>query len=291
MPRPALVVQPADDDPVGRLGEWLVDAGLDLDVRNAERGDAVPDTLADHSALIVLGGGMGAADDDAAPWLVPIRALLRQAVADEVPTLGVCLGAQLLALACGGEIGRNPDGPEYGAQLVAKRSAAAGDPLFGALPITPDVLQWHVDAVTRLPAGAVLLATSPVCEVQAFRLGRLAWATQFHIETTPPVVRAWAEADAAVLSGYDLDFILRRVEAADADIAEVWQPFAAAFAQVVADPDAVRVHAGPVISTAAPITDPAAIRAALAAELTASRAPHAAPGVLPMPSVRRPEPE
>jgi GMP synthase-like glutamine amidotransferase len=291
MARPALVLQPADDDPVARLGDWLVEAGLELDVRNAERGDEVPESLSEHSALIVLGGGMGAADDDAAPWLPSIRARLREAVDREIPTLGVCLGAQLLALACGGEVGRNPDGPEYGAQLVAKRSAAAGDPLFGALPITPDVLQWHVDAVTRMPAGAVLLASSPVCEVQAFRLGRLAWATQFHIETTPAVVRSWAEADAAVLVDYDLDSIVRRVEAADADIAEVWQPFAAAFAGVVADPQAVHAHRGPVITTAAPITDPEQIRAALAAELTASRAPHAGPGLLPMPGLRRPDTE
>lgn len=285
--RPALVVQPADDDPVGRLGDWLTAAGLDLDVRNAERGDPLPDTLAEHSALVVLGGGMGAADDATAPWLPQIRELLRRAVTDEVPTLAVCLGAQLLALACGGAVDRNPDGPEYGAQLVAKRAAAAGDPLFGSLPITPDVLQWHVDAVTRLPAGAVLLASSPVCEVQAFRLGRLAWATQFHIETTPAVVQGWAAADAAQLDGYDLNSILRRVEAVDDDIAEVWQPFAAAFARVAADPQAVTVPRGPAVSTAAPITDPAAIRAALAAELGAARAPH----TLPMPSLRRPESE
>ncbi|HEV7194088.1 MAG TPA: type 1 glutamine amidotransferase [Jatrophihabitantaceae bacterium] len=285
--RPLLVVQPADDDPIGRLGDWLIEAGVDLDVRNAEVGDAVPHDLRAHCGLIVLGGGVGAADDTAAPWLPSIRALLRRAVEQEIPTLGVCLGAQLLTLACGGQVAPNPDGPEFGAQLVAKRSSAAGDPLFGALPITPDVIQWHFDAVTRLPAGAVLLAGSPLCDVQAFRLGRLAWAVQFHIETTPDVVRAWAAADADALDGYDVDSMLRRVEQADADIVEVWQPFAAAFADVLRAPDSVTAHRGPVLSTAEPITDPAAIRAALAAELTASRAPH----LLPAPRVRRRDPE
>jgi GMP synthase (glutamine-hydrolysing) len=285
--RPVLVVQPADDDPVGRLGEWLVDAGLALDSRSAESGDAVPTDLDGHSGLIVLGGGMGAAEDVTAPWLPAIRHLLLLAVDTNVPTLGICLGGQLLALACGGEVAANPDGPEYGAQLVAKRSAASTDPLFGALPITPDVIQWHVDAVTRLPSQAVLLASSPACEVQAYRLGRLAWGTQFHIETTPEVVRDWARTDATALEGYDLESILRRVDAADDDLVQVWRPFAIAFAAVVRDPDTVTAHRGPPVRTAGPITDPAEIRAALAAELSASRAPHP----LPMPGTRRQEPE
>jgi GMP synthase (glutamine-hydrolysing) len=285
--RPVLVVQPADDDPIGRLGEWLIDAGLELDVRNAESGDPVPADLDGHSGLIVLGGGMGAADDIAAPWLPAIRGLLRLAVDTDVATLGVCLGGQLLALACGGAVAANPNGPEYGAQLIAKRSAASTDPLFGALPITPDVIQWHVDAVTRLPSQAVLLASSPTCEVQAYRIGRLAWGTQFHIETTPEVVREWARTDAMALEGYDLESILRRVDAADDDLVEVWRPFATAFAAVVGDPDAVRAHRGPPVRTAEPITDPAEIRAALAAELSAARAPHP----LPMPGTRRQEPE
>lgn len=291
MSRPILIIQPADDDPPGRLGDWLIDAGAEIDVRNAERGHPVPNTLDEHAGLIVLGGGMGAADDDTAPWLPGIRALLRYAVDREVPTLGVCLGAQLLTLACGGAVAPNPGGPELGAQLVAKRAAAAGDPLFGPLPITPDVLQWHFDAITQLPAGAVLLAGSPACDVQAFRLGRLAWGIQFHIETPPAVAREWAAADAEALKGYDLDSILRLVDERDADIVEVWQPFAAAFAGVAADPGGVTVRRGPVVSMAAPITDPAEIRAALAAELAAARAPHAGPSLLPPPTVRRQEPE
>ena len=62
--------------------------------------------------------------------------------------------------------------------------------------ITPDVLQWHFDAITALPPGAVTVASSPGCDVQAFRLGRLAWGIQFHIETTPAIVRSWATTDA-----------------------------------------------------------------------------------------------
>ncbi len=269
MSRSVLVVQNAASDPVGRLGGWLRDAGLTLDVRD---GAWLPE-LNGYDGLVVLGGGMSATDDERAPWLPSVRALLAQALADETPTLAVCLGAQLLAVALGGRVGRNPDGPEFGAQLVAKRANAATDPLFRDLPITPDVIQWHYDAVLDLPPSAVLLASSPVCEVQAFRAGRLAWGIQFHIETTPAVVRQWAATDAAALAGYDVDLLLERSEAVHGDIAEVWQPFAATFARVVDNPASVPATRPLRIATAAPVTDPAAIRAALAAELHEARQP------------------
>lgn len=279
-----LVVQPDPSDPVGPLGDWLGSAGLELQVLRPFAGEPVPESLDGWDGLLVLGGGMGAADDARAPWLPPIRALLRRAVGDEVPTLGICLGAQLLALANGGRVEANPGGPEFGAQLVAKRANAAGDPLFGSLPITPDVVQWHFDAVTVLPPGAVQLASSPVCEHQAFRLGRLAWGVQFHIETTAAVVREWAAEDADALAGYDLDLMLSRSDTVHDELAEVWAPFAAAFAAVVAAPESVRpVRTVPTV-TAAPVTDPAAIRAALAAEAAAAH--RGGPAPLPTPGPR-----
>lgn len=276
-----LVVRNDDGDPLGPLGDWLREDGLEI-VEVA--GPDTPETLAGFAALLVLGGPMGANDDAVAPWLPRVRALLREAVAEEIPTLGICLGAQLLATANGGRVARCPGGPELGAQLIAKRSAAAQDPLFRPLPIAPDVIQWHYDAITVLPPGAVELASSPVCGNQAFRLGRLAWGVQFHLETTPEVVRAWAAQDALALEEYDVDALLRRADAAHPDITETWRPFIADFAGVVHDPGKVPAPRTVPTSTAAPLTDPAAIRAALAAEAQAARAP-----LLPMPTRRRPD--
>jgi GMP synthase-like glutamine amidotransferase len=267
-----LVVEVDPSDPVGRLGDWLTDAGLEFDVVTA------PVALDGYAGLVVLGGPQSANDAE----LDAHRQLLRDAVTAELPTLGVCLGAQLLAAANGGRVERSADGPEIGAQLVAKRSAAGTDPLFGSLPITPDVLQWHYDAITVLPPGAVHLASSPVCENQAFRLGRLAWGIQFHIETTPEIVRSWAAKDADALGEYDLDLTLSRAEAAHVDIEEVWRPFLHTFADIVRDPASVAPPRTIPTSTAAPVTDPAAIRAALAAEAGAARAP------LPNPMLRPP---
>jgi hypothetical protein len=140
------------------------------------------------------------------------------------------------------------------------------------MPITPDVIQWHYDVVTELPTSAVLLASSPVYENQAFRVGRLAWGIQGHIETTPQIVRLWADTDPYV-QDFDLTRLLERSDAVHADIEEVWAPFAARFVDVVRDPDSVRPRRGPVVATAAPVDDPAAIRAALAAEMQSSRTP------------------
>ncbi len=268
-----LVVEVHPSDPVGRLGDWLRETGIEFDVTTA------PGSLDSYGGLIVLGGPQSANDAE----LEPHRQLLRDAVSTEVPTLGICLGGQLLAAAHGGRVERSPDGQEIGAQLVAKRSAAATDPLFGPLPITPDVLQWHFDEITALPQGAVHLANSPVCENQAFRLGRLAWGIQFHIETTPETVRRWASADAAELVDYDLDLMLSRTDAAHAEFVDVWRPFAHAFVDVVRDPASVAPPRTVPTSTAAPVTDPAAIRAALAAEADAARA------TLPNPTLRPPD--
>jgi GMP synthase (glutamine-hydrolysing) len=281
--RPLLVVQNAADDPPARLGEWLTDAGVQLDVREMFAGAPLPGDLTGYSGLLVLGGGMGAHDDDVAPWLPAVRELLRGAVRDEVPTLAVCLGAQLLAVATGGDVTVGPDGPELGPQLIAKRAASATDTLFRELPITPDVIQWHFDVIRRLPPGAVLLATSPVYEVQAFRVGRVCWALQPHIETTPEIVRDWAASDRDHVD-VDLEALLRRSDATHADVAETWEPFARRFADVLRDPASVRAVRTPVVSTAAPVDDPAAIRAALAADMQAAR--HG--GVLPLPT-RRPD--
>jgi GMP synthase (glutamine-hydrolysing) len=232
----ALVVQHALGEDIARLGDWLGEAGLLLDTVLAYDGAAVPDTPDGYAAVIVLGGAMGALDDAVAPWLPATRSLLSSATAARLPVLGICLGAQLLAAALGGRVAPAAAGPEVGPGLVAKRDAAAEDVLFRPVPFTPDVLQWHYDEITTLPAGATQLASSPRYANQAFRIGR-SWGLQFHIETTPEMVRRWAGEDRGELSarGIDVDALLPSwdLEQVHADLEEVWQPFAARFAEVV----------------------------------------------------------
>jgi GMP synthase-like glutamine amidotransferase len=228
-----LVIQPSEHDPLGPLGEWLTDAGAALDIVMPER-DGLP-PLDGYQGVVCLGGPMGALDDSQHPWLADVRLMLSKAVATKVPTLAVCLGAQLLAVATGGQVRRGGQGPEVGVLLVAKRDTAARDPLFAELPLTPDVLQFHHDEIALLPPGAELLASSPRYPNQAFRVGSVAYGVQFHIETTPEIVLKWAalepeEAALARPGQLEPDFLAE----AHVTLAEVWQPFAQRFVQLSA---------------------------------------------------------
>ncbi|MEV0677795.1 type 1 glutamine amidotransferase [Actinosynnema sp. NPDC050436] len=227
-----LVLQLDDNDPIARLGDWLTGAGAVLDVVRAH-GQPVPDQLADHRGLVVLGGAMGALDDVDHPWLADVRRLLSHAVATRVPTLAVCLGAQLLAAATGGQVRRGPHGPEVGMALVAKRDVAGRDPLFADLPWTPDVLQFHQDDIALLPPTAELLASSPKYPNQAFRVGDRAYGVQFHVETTPEMVARWAQgAPEMVASVPPARLDPERLVRGHEDIREAWQPFAERFVRL-----------------------------------------------------------
>lgn len=222
-----LVMEPSDVDPVERLGEWLAQAGADLTVCRPAS-DGVPDGLDGVHGVVCMGGEMGAHDDADHPWLTALRWGLAEAVSRGLPVLGVCLGGQLLAAATGGAVRQAVDGPEAGTLLIAKRDAAAHDPLFAPLPLTPDVIQFHHDEIHRLPPGATLLASSPRYPNQAFRVGVAGYGLQCHIETSPATVLAWAHRDTAgVFPPGQLD--RGHLERVHADIAEVWQPFADRF--------------------------------------------------------------
>ncbi|MDP5184982.1 type 1 glutamine amidotransferase [Blastococcus sp. BMG 814] len=231
-----LVVVPSETDPPARLGEWLRAAGLELDERRLGFGAELPATLEGYDGLLVLGGPQSSLDDEAtSPELVGVRELLRQALAADLPTLAVCLGAQLLAQVGGGRTRVGAEGPEVGATLVAKRDAADADPVFRPLPLSPDVIQWHHDEISELPAGATLLAGNPHYPHQAYRMGAAVYGLQFHIETTPEMVRAWAASDpvGVAASPLDVETLCARADAAHDDLAEVWRPFAGRFADLV----------------------------------------------------------
>jgi GMP synthase-like glutamine amidotransferase len=106
--------------------------------------------------------------------------------------------------------------------------------LFAGVPFAPDVIQWHVDEITELPTGAVLLAASTHYPVQAFRIGPVAWGTQFHIECDTEMFADWAIGEVGLLADLGLDGVelVAGVDAVLDDVAEVWEPFAERFAAV-----------------------------------------------------------
>ncbi|WP_436522352.1 type 1 glutamine amidotransferase [Actinoplanes sp. HUAS TT8] len=232
----ALVIENDPTDDLRRLGDWLTEAGLGVTVVRPHAGDALPESLDTFAALVVLGGDQSvypdAAGEPGAPWFPALEGLLRKAVKHRVPTLGVCLGGQLLARAHGGQVERSPSGPEIGPGLVGKRDAADTDPLFKWVPLLPDVVQWHRDEITELPLSATLLAASSRYPHQAFRIGDRAWGLQFHIECDAEMMADWVRDGAADLDelGYDPEAVVLAVAEILPDVEEVWQPFAARFA-------------------------------------------------------------
>jgi len=221
----ALVVTHTESEGPGHLASWLPSAGLALDVVAPWRGEALPTSLDGYAALVVMGGPQ-AAYDGSLPWELETLGLLRTGVSAALPTLGICLGAQLLAVACGGRVAPGEAGPELGAGLVAKRDVAGADPLFWDLPLSPPVVQWHYDAVTELPPGATLLMSGARYPHQAFRIGSAAWGMQFHVEADASMVERWAVADEV-----DPSVLARTLPDLD-DVAEVWGEVLRRFARL-----------------------------------------------------------
>ncbi len=236
-----LVVVHEDHAGLGRLGPVITARlGADaVDERRPDLGDPLPADLAGYAGLVVLGGSMACWEDDAAAWLPATRALLVDGVERGLPTLGVCLGGQLLAVATGGRVGRGDRGLEVGLVDVELLPAAADDPLLGpvAAALGPRVAvpQWHQDAVVELPAGAVPLAAGERYPHQAFRLGRCAWALQYHPEVTAEDFEDWlASGHGAVrTAGLHPDEIRADLLRAEAHQARVARLHADAFADAV----------------------------------------------------------
>jgi GMP synthase (glutamine-hydrolysing) len=206
----ALLVEHGPLTGAGLLRSWLEDAGWSCSVVRVDLDERLPDPVT-ADAVVVLGGFMSCFDDVAHPWLAPERAWVAEVVAQGVPFLGVCLGAQLLATACGGQVQRRAQGPERGTPPVRLTHAAVHDPLFSVLPQQFRAVQWHEDEITELPPGATWLASSKACPVQAFRLGANAWGVQFHPEADADTVRAWASAGGAEPVPLERDPVVARL--------------------------------------------------------------------------------
>jgi GMP synthase-like glutamine amidotransferase len=224
-----LVVQHTAHEGLGRFQEWLPAAGVDVHPIHPYLGHRVPQSV-EGDALIVLGGPMGALDDEVAPWLPATRSLIATAVDDGVPTLGICLGAQLLAVAAGGVVERGALGPELGLGTV---TVSQPDLLLpsGELP----VVQWHFDTVVQLPESAALLGSSARYAAQAFRVGEVAWGLQFHVEATPAMVGEWAriDADALAAEGRDAETVVAEVAGAVGGLEAVGTQITRRFAHVI----------------------------------------------------------
>ena len=227
-----LDIQNDPTDPPHLVGRWLMEIGFEIEILRAYDGESVPTSVPSHVAGIMpLGGHMGALDDHIAPWLPNERALLLDAVTRDIPIFAICLGAQLLAAAAGGEVSRAAVS-EIGIYDVTPNSAASSDQIFAMDKAVP-VAQWHEDQVTKLPVGSTLLASSELCLNQAYRIGAAQYAVQFHPEIDSSIIRTWeANADNAFIESGKTS-VESEVRAAEDRLFAAWKPVVQRWGQAV----------------------------------------------------------
>jgi GMP synthase (glutamine-hydrolysing) len=180
---------PADPEVGLRHGDYGRQFAEALDLPDLQVHDATSDAPLPHPSEMagVVITGSAAMVTDRLPWSERLAEWLRAAVPHGVPVFGVCYGHQLLAHAFGGTVDWNPDGPHLAADAVTWDPIAGHDPVMAKL--APVQFYDHSQQVTRLPEGAVVLATTPGVSAAAFRLGPSAWGVQFHPEWSPAIYR------------------------------------------------------------------------------------------------------
>ena len=179
---PILVIQHSNASDTGLIGEALLRHGLRCQTIRLADGDRIPADLDGIDGILSMGGSASAMDDSL-PWIADELALLAAASSAQIPVLGVCLGAQLLARALGGTVARM-ESASVGPCRVDMTVAGRDDPMFRGLPWYATWPAWHQDEITSLPPEARLLAKSEACGVEAFAHGVFAYGVQFHPEWT-----------------------------------------------------------------------------------------------------------
>ncbi|MEF3322898.1 type 1 glutamine amidotransferase [Gulosibacter sp. GYB002] len=230
MSKVLMVINSTESGP-RRAGEWLREAGIETVDVVAET-TPLPENLDGFDGLVMLGGGLLPYEDENAPWLATERELARQAIDADLPTLGICLGGQLLAHVGGGEVRGEYGTPESGAVLITTTAAGRNDPVLGVLGEGAHMIENHVDQITQLPADAVLLGRSTDVENQAFRIGKRVWGLQFHPEVNAERIAQWDES-ALGKKGFDRGKLVAKARAVDGENTRASKALIDAFAEQV----------------------------------------------------------
>lgn len=193
-----LVVQHVPHERLGTFELAFKEAGCALTFLNTYELQASWLSPSAYDGLVVMGGPQSVYQQSKYPFLTKELALIRAAVKADRPILGVCLGAQLLAEALGGNV-TPAEQKEIGWYPLMREPGADGEPLFGPFGQTETVFQWHGDTFD-LPRGATQLFSAPLCDQQAFRFGATVWALQFHVEITEAMIATWIVKNKAELA-------------------------------------------------------------------------------------------
>ena len=184
-----IAIQHVSHEPMGYIEDILKEKGIEYEYIHVYEGEN-PE-LRDATHIVIMGGPMGVYEEDRYPFLAKEKEMIRQAFKRNIPILGICLGAQLIANSLGKRV--YPYKKELGWFKVRKFE---DDSVTKDLPEILTVFQWHGDTFD-LPDGAKLLYAGDLVRNQAFRIGN-AIGLQFHLEVTPEIVRDWVEREGSL---------------------------------------------------------------------------------------------
>ena len=193
--RPVAIFRQFPTEGPGYFATFLDSRSIPWRLVKIDANEAPPSSVNQFSGLVFMGGPMSVNDD--LPWIDPELALIRQAVANDIPVLGHCLGGQLISKALGGVVGKNPV-KEIGWGEVSVADNPVAREWFGELSKFKS-FHWHGEAFS-LPNGATRMLSSPYCENQAFALG-MHLGMQCHVEMTEDMVKAWCQTGAEEIAG------------------------------------------------------------------------------------------
>ncbi|MBX3362208.1 MAG: type 1 glutamine amidotransferase [Phycisphaeraceae bacterium] len=189
-----IVFQHSERGGPGRLGATLRDHGFKLDIRRLDVDGAkgLPADLDNVHGIVSLGGPQNVGEPH--EWMAGEMELLRQAHARQLPVIGICLGAQMIAAALGGEVGPM-ERPELGMPLVSLNPGGQTETMLAGIPWDCPQFSTHGFEIKKLPAGAQVLGGSKQCKIQVFRAGIRTYGFQYHPEADMEMIRAYAAAD------------------------------------------------------------------------------------------------
>lgn len=197
----ALVLQHVPYEGLGTIYSHLVSRKIEAEYIRLYNDEELPSDLGPYSCLIIMGGPMGAYEDEKHPFIIPEIKLIEKALGEDMPVLGICLGAQFMARAAGAIV-YSGDTKEIGWYGLSLTREGLMDPLFNGLPEELTVFQWHGDTFD-VPEGATLLASSLRFPNQLLRIGKNGYAMQFHLEVMDVMITEWLDENRAELKALE----------------------------------------------------------------------------------------
>jgi GMP synthase-like glutamine amidotransferase len=187
--KPVAIFRHSPTEGPGYFAIFLEQQGIPWTLIAIDEGETVPDNAADYAGLCFMGGPMSV--NDPLPWIEPVCALIRDAVARDIPVIGHCLGGQLISKALGGRVTRNPVKEIGWGKALAENNETARLWLGELAGQAGMVFQWHGETFS-IPPGAQRLFANGYCANQMYVLGPHL-GMQCHVEMTPEMIATWCE--------------------------------------------------------------------------------------------------